>query len=130
VPPIHTVSGANQCLLQEDFEQGRRSSVRARAEITVPEFRVDADGTLKAFGMGANEVLEGTVHVQAYNTNSNKNTSYQLAITPNAIVTMSPLIDDKAPRGTHPYTIQGTCTGHAITGLMQKLTQVTILLSH
>jgi hypothetical protein len=92
---------------------------------------LDADGPLKAFGMGEQEVLEGTIHAQSYNSNdSNRNTSLQLTITPKAVVTVAKLIDGKAPPGTHPYTMQGTCTGHAITGIIEKISQVTIQLSH
>jgi hypothetical protein len=129
MPPIH-ILGGNQCLLQEDFEQGRRSSVRARVAIGIPSMHLDADGPLKAFGMGENEVLEGTIHAQSYNTDdTNRNTSLQLTITPKAMVTVAKLVDGKAPRGEHPYTIQGTCTGHAVTGVIEKISQVTIQLS-
>jgi len=92
---------------------------------------LDADGPLKAFGIGEHEVLEGTIRAQSYNTNdTNRNTSLQLTITPKASITVAKLIDGKGALGTHPYTIQGTCTGHAITGVIERISQVTIQLSH
>jgi hypothetical protein len=91
---------------------------------------LDAEGQLKAFGVGDSEVLEGTLPETFSTGGTNRHTSLQLSISPKAMVTIARLVDGKAPPGTHPYTIQGTCTGHAITGTVEKISQVTIQLSH
>ena len=92
---------------------------------------VDADGPLKAFGVGEREVLEGTLRAQTYNSDdANKNVSLQLTITPRTGITIAKLVDGRLGHGSGPYTIQGTCTGHAITGVIQNISQVSIQLSH
>jgi hypothetical protein len=117
--------------LQDDIQYARTSSVRARVAIGVPSFiHGDADGPLKAFGVGQNEVLEGTLPIQWYNADTSKNETLQITITPTAKITLAGRVDGKLNRGTTPETIQGKCTGHSITGEVAKLFPLTIQLSH
>jgi hypothetical protein len=90
---------------------------------------MDAEGSLKAYGAGDSEVLEGTIP-ESFSTGGNdKSSSLQLSITPKAMITIARLADGRIPSGTHPYTVQGTCMGHSITGTIEKITQVSIQLS-
>jgi hypothetical protein len=129
-PPTHILVSPNLCLLSEDFAQARKSSVRARVAAGIPSSHLDAEGALKAFGAGDSEVLEGTLAESFSSGGGNRNTSLQLTITPRAMVTIERLDGGKPRPGSHAYTIQGTCTGHSITGVIEKISQVSIQLSH